>query len=90
MSGNRRKGSGQELHNHHMPAELGCRHATQSDARRSRTSWSTWLGDDTASDELKASLWPCPAEVLTMWPVDRVKLGNVRNKTRDLADPEPV
>ena len=53
-------------------------------------SWSTWLGDDAVPEELKALLSPCPDEVLKIWPVDRMKIGNVRNKTRDLADPVPV
>jgi len=53
-------------------------------------SCSTRLGDDAAPEELKALLSPCPDEVLKIWPVDRMKIGNVRNKTRDLADPVPV
>jgi putative SOS response-associated peptidase YedK len=50
--------------------------------------WSTWLGEQVATpDEVKALLVPCPDEVLRIWPVDRTKIGVVRNKARDIADP---
>jgi len=29
-------------------------------------------------------------DALTMWPVNRQKVGNVRNKDRDVAEPEPL
>ncbi len=50
--------------------------------------WAKWLGEETASAaELKALLVPCPDEALKLWPVNREKIGNVRNKSRDLAIP---
>lgn len=50
--------------------------------------WGRWLGEESATPEqLKKLLIPCPDEALKMWPVDRTKIGNVRNKSRDLADP---
>lgn len=51
-------------------------------------SWGKWLGDEPASgQELKALLVPCPDEALKLWPVNREKIGNVRNKDREVADP---
>jgi len=48
-----------------------------------------WLGDEPASpDELKALLVPCPDETLKLWPVNRQKVGNVRNKEREVAEPD--
>ena len=35
--------------------------------------------------ELRARL---KADALTMWPVNRQKIGNVRNKDREVATPE--
>ncbi len=50
--------------------------------------WSRWLGEQSATpNELKALLMPCPDEALKIWPVDRAKIGNVRNKSRDISDP---
>jgi putative SOS response-associated peptidase YedK len=50
--------------------------------------WAKWLGEEPASlEELKGMLVPCPDEGLKLWPVNRQKIGNVRNKGRDLADP---
>jgi putative SOS response-associated peptidase YedK len=50
--------------------------------------WSTWLGEQvTTPDELKALLVPCPDEALKIWPVDRAKIGSVRNKERQVANP---
>jgi putative SOS response-associated peptidase YedK len=52
-------------------------------------SWGRWLGDQPASSEdLKALLKPCPDEALKLWPVNRQKIGNVRNKEREVAEPE--
>ncbi len=49
--------------------------------------WGRWLGDEPASpDELKALLVPCPDEALKLWPVNRQKVGNVRNKEREVAE----
>jgi len=51
--------------------------------------WGRWLGDEPASpDELKALLVPCPDEALKLWPVNRQKVGNVRNKERECAEPD--
>ena len=51
-------------------------------------SWGRWLGEGPSTpDELKALLVPCPDESLKIWPVDRAKIGHVRNKSRDIADP---
>jgi putative SOS response-associated peptidase YedK len=48
--------------------------------------WAKWLGEEAAtSDELKALLVPFKDETLTMWPVNRQKIGNVRNKDREVA-----
>jgi putative SOS response-associated peptidase YedK len=53
--------------------------------------WAKWLGEDPATnDELKVLLVPFKDDALTMWPVNRQKIGNVRNKARDVALPEPV
>jgi putative SOS response-associated peptidase YedK len=53
--------------------------------------WSRWLGEQgTTPDELKALLVPCPDEALKIWPVDRAKIGSVRNKEREVADPVEV
>jgi putative SOS response-associated peptidase YedK len=50
--------------------------------------WSRWLGEQSATPvELKSLLVPCPDEALKIWLVDRAKIGNVRNKSRDIADP---
>jgi hypothetical protein len=42
------------------------------------------------TDELKALLVPFKDDALTMWPVNRLKIGNVRNKDREVATPEPL
>jgi putative SOS response-associated peptidase YedK len=53
--------------------------------------WARWLGEVPAtSDELKALLVPFKDDALTMWPVNRQRIGNVRNKDRDVAEPEPL
>ena len=47
-----------------------------------------WLGEEPATpDELNALLVPCPDDVLKLWPVDRQKIGNVRNKSPEVAEP---
>ena len=54
-------------------------------------SWAKWLGEVPATDdELKALLVPIKHEALTMWPVNKRKIGNVRNKDREVADPEAL
>jgi putative SOS response-associated peptidase YedK len=51
--------------------------------------WAKWLGEVPATnDELKALLVPLKDDALTMWPVNRQKVGNVRNKDREVAEPE--
>ena len=53
--------------------------------------WAKWLGEVPATnDELKALLVPFKDDALTMWPVNRQKVGNVRNKDREVAEPEPI
>jgi len=49
------------------------------------------LGEDAAtSDELKALLVPYKDDALTMWPVNRQRIGNVRNKDREVAVPKTL
>jgi hypothetical protein len=46
------------------------------------------LGKDPATpDELKAMLVPCSGEALRMWPINRQEIGNVRNKSPEVAEP---
>jgi putative SOS response-associated peptidase YedK len=53
--------------------------------------WAKWLGEEPATpDELKALLVPCKDDVLNMWPVNRQRIGNVRNKDREVALPEAL
>ena len=53
--------------------------------------WARWLGEEPATpDELKALLVPCKDDALTLWPVNRQSIGNVRNKDREVALPEAV
>jgi len=35
-------------------------------------------------------LVPCRDDALTMWPVNRERIGNVRNKNREVALPEAL
>jgi putative SOS response-associated peptidase YedK len=50
-----------------------------------------WLGEEPATlDELKALLAPCEDDALEIWPVNRQRIGNVRNKDREVALPEAV
>jgi putative SOS response-associated peptidase YedK len=51
--------------------------------------WAKWLGEKPAApDQLKALLVPCKDHALKIWPVDRQKIGNVRNKEREVALPD--
>jgi putative SOS response-associated peptidase YedK len=51
--------------------------------------WATWLGEEPATpDQLKALLVPYKDDALTLWPVNRQRIGNVRNKEREVALPE--
>jgi len=53
--------------------------------------WAKWLGEvPTTNDELKAVLVPFKDDALTIWPVNRQKIGNVRNKDREVAEPEAL
>ena len=53
--------------------------------------WPRWLGEEPAtSDELEALLVPCKDGALKMWPVNRQRIGNVRNKDREVALPEEL
>jgi putative SOS response-associated peptidase YedK len=53
--------------------------------------WPKWLGEVTiTNDELKALLVPFKDDSLTMWRVNRQKIGNVRNKDRQVAEPEAL
>src|ERR1700704_2202620 len=50
--------------------------------------WAKWLGEVPATnDELKVLLVPFKDDALTMWPVNRQKIGNVRNKDREVGLP---
>ena len=52
--------------------------------------WPKWLGEEPATEEgLKTLLVPCPSEELRLWPVDK-RVGNVRNKGPELAQPLPL
>jgi hypothetical protein len=43
--------------------------------------WAKWLGEVSATnDELKALLVPFKDDALTMWPVNRQRVGNVRTR----------
>ena len=49
--------------------------------------WPQWFGEQPATEqELKALLVPCGDERLRIWPVHK-RVGNVRNNSRDLAEP---
>jgi putative SOS response-associated peptidase YedK len=51
--------------------------------------WAKWLGEEAATpEELKALLVPCPDETVKIWPVNRTKIGNVRNKGPEVVQPE--
>ena len=53
--------------------------------------WAKWLGEEPATnDELKTLLVPCKDDALIMLPVNRQKIGNVRNKDREVALPEAL
>jgi len=36
---------------------------------------------------IESDVAPCPDEVLKLWPVNRQKIGNVRNKEREVIEP---
>ena len=49
--------------------------------------WAKWLGEEPATPaELKAMLVPINDDALKLWPVNRQKIGNVRNKAAEVAD----
>jgi putative SOS response-associated peptidase YedK len=51
--------------------------------------WAKWLGEEpVTNDDLKALLVTSKDDPLTMWPVNRQKIGNVRNKDREVVLPE--
>ena len=51
--------------------------------------WGKWLGEEAATSEaLKALLVPCPDEAVKIWPVNRAKIGNVRNKGPEVVQPD--
>jgi putative SOS response-associated peptidase YedK len=54
--------------------------------------WAKWLGEDAATpDELKALLVPyAEDEALRIWPVNRQRIGDVRNKSKDILSPAGV
>jgi len=53
--------------------------------------WAEWLGEEPAMpEEIKALLVPYRDDGLTMWPVNRQRIGNVRNKDREVALPEAL
>jgi putative SOS response-associated peptidase YedK len=52
--------------------------------------WARWLSEAPTNDELTALLVPFKDEALAMWPVNRQKIGNVRNEDRDVVLPELV
>jgi putative SOS response-associated peptidase YedK len=52
--------------------------------------WAKWLGEEPATPEgLKALLMPFEG-TLKIWPVNRQGIGNVRNKEREVANPEAM
>jgi putative SOS response-associated peptidase YedK len=53
--------------------------------------WPKWLGEEPATAaELKALLVPYPAEAFKMWPVNRQRIGNVRDKSFGVAERLPA
>jgi len=53
--------------------------------------WAKWLGEEPATtDNLKALLVPFNDDAPTIWPVNPQKVGNIRNKDREVAEPEPI
>jgi hypothetical protein len=47
-----------------------------------------WAKSPQQNDEFKGLLVPFKDHALTKWPVSRQKIGNVRNKDREVASPE--
>jgi putative SOS response-associated peptidase YedK len=53
-------------------------------------SWPAWLGEEAANArDLKALLWPYPAEEMVCWPVSQ-RVGNVKNNDPSLIEPIAV
>src|SRR4051794_38695061 len=50
--------------------------------------WDEWTDKKTGERIKKALLVPFKDDALTKWPVSRQKIGNVRNKDREVASPE--
>jgi len=48
------------------------------------------VGGGPTPDELKALLVPYKDDGLTMWLVNRQRIGNVRNKDREVALPQAL
>jgi hypothetical protein len=73
-----------------LPAERRRWRAARSDAGDPRCfCWAKWLGEETALPEKpKALLVSYPDEWLKLWPVNRQKMGSVRNKTAEVFLPE--
>jgi putative SOS response-associated peptidase YedK len=50
--------------------------------------WAKWLGEESATAaELKTLLAPVADDALKLWPVNWQRIGNVRNKEREVARP---
>jgi hypothetical protein len=49
-----------------------------------------WGAGEVSAVELKALLVPHKDDALIMWPVNRQKIGNARNKDREVASPETI
>jgi putative SOS response-associated peptidase YedK len=81
----------QELHHHHVPGQCITQRFTIACPSFSPKDWAKWLGEVPATnDQPKALLVPFNDDALTMWPVNRQKVGNVRNKDREVAEPEAL
>ena len=51
--------------------------------------WPKWLGEEAStSEELKALLVPFRDDAVKPWPVNRQKIGNVRNREREVVEPD--
>jgi putative SOS response-associated peptidase YedK len=84
--------AGQELYDHHLPANsvIGALH-DRMPVIFAEKDWAKWLGEEHATpEELKALVVPCDDDALKIWPVNRQRLGNVRNKEREVALPEAL
>jgi hypothetical protein len=77
---------GLESHQRPMPCRLL---KSASGSKSAERDWPKWLGEEPATpDELKAMLVPCSNEALKTWPVNRERVGNVRYKSPEVAEPE--